>query len=326
MLDHIQDGPGMEHRHRPWHNRTPRTPEEQTTSHPPRSKPRKAHHTKTCTNPAGRTSQHVNWHTRIRRTVFFAPTSPDNCPPQEKSSEIRSTNPRPHQGPQYTGQLIGNTAHPASRRFDLNDEQLLTHLNSFAPQTTSWVMLPPPPEALLNVISALRMQRPERQWAAIEPRPPTPSGNNVGYHSFPTSTSPTLTSPASTTKSQSFGCLPEDSGSEHYPAVTSLSELRMYATKFYVSQRSSPNWGPKTLDSPQPVIWTQGSPLSTKDGQTKTRHHGVSNPCRYPSSITPQTIKSGRMQLPTAPSTWPGLPSFTYSDQVNTANPKTTPL
>ena len=214
----------------------------------------------------------------------------------------------------------------ASRRFDLTDEQLLTHLNSLAPQTTSWVMLPPPPEALLNVISALRMQRPERQWAAIEPRPPTPSGNNVGYHSFPTSTSPTLTSPASTTKSQSFGCLPKDSGSEHYPAVTSLSELRMYATKFYVSQRSSPNWGPKTLDSPQPVIWTQGSPLSTKDGQTKTRHHGVSNPCRYPSSITPQTIKSGRMQLPTAPSTWPGLPSFTYSDQVNTANPKTTPL
>lgn len=160
----------------------------------------------------------------------------------------------------------------ASRRFDLNDSQLLALLDSVAPQPLSWEMRHPPREWRLRLMSDLREQPLARPSLKTVLEPPTRFGTSVGSHSFLSSESTIHSSPASPTKSKSLGFLPKDSEMDGSHVVVNQSGLNMYATKSYTSRRRSPNWGPLTHDSPPTAAWTPGSLPYTKACQMKTLH------------------------------------------------------
>ena len=146
-------------------------------------------------------------------------------------------------GPQNT------LADMASRRFDLNDSQLLAALDHLAPQTKPWRMQHPTPAMLSCVISALQSKRPEPTWGPIVPVPPTRSGGTAGSRLYPTSGSPTHCSPVSLTKSPFSASLHNASAMADSAGVAGLSELRTFVTRYYTSRRRSPNWGPRIRDS-----------------------------------------------------------------------------
>ena len=57
----------------------------------------------------------------------------------------------------------------ASRRFDLSDAQLLSHLNCISPHSQSWKLLPLPPDMHLRVITDL--QRKHLAWPSLSSAP-----------------------------------------------------------------------------------------------------------------------------------------------------------
>lgn len=155
-----------------------------------------------------------------------------------------------------TGYIPGDRnvlADHCSRRHELSDAELLTLLTSLAPQVQPWQVRRPPPDLLSRLISALRRQRRSVQLAVREPEPPTPCGPSAGYHSWATSESKTLSSPASPTKSRYYVYSPKDYATGDYPVAVNQSDLRMYETKSFTSRRRSPNWGPLTHGIRQPA-------------------------------------------------------------------------
>jgi hypothetical protein len=172
----------------------------------------------------------------------------------------------------YVPGVLNVMADIASRRFDLTDSQLLALFDHRFPQTLSWRIRQVPPEMLSKVISALRVRRPESPSLKTEPVRLTPSGPNVGSHSFLTTDIPILSSMASTTKSKSLGFLPRGCATDGFPVVASPSDMHMFATRSFTSRRRLPNWGPPTRDSLSTDPWTPASPTSTGATTTKIPH------------------------------------------------------
>jgi hypothetical protein len=166
-----------------------------------------------------------------------------------------------------TSNVLGDVP---SRKFEWTDSQLLQFLNAKFPQDEPWQMRRLPAAWRSRLISALLTKSPAPLSLETAPRPPTASGKSAGFHSFLKTESTTLSSPASTTKSRSLGFLPRDCATDGSHVVGSPSDLTMYATRSFTSQRRSPTWGPRTPDSTNSGTWTSDSPASTGDGKIKT--------------------------------------------------------
>ena len=135
----------------------------------------------------------------------------------------------------------------ASRRFDLSSSQLLALFDSIAPQNAPWRELQVPPAQLSTVISAIRQQRQQGTSPPTAHAPPTKSGTNAGYPSFESSAWQTIPfSPASTTKSHSFGSLLTGLGTVEAAEAVTQSELSTWLTKSITLSKRSRNWGPRT--------------------------------------------------------------------------------
>ena len=143
-----------------------------------------------------------------------------------------------------TSNLLADTA---SRRFDLSDNQLLTHLDDIAPQTQPWQMLRMPPELLLRLTSALHRQRRVYMLPVNAPVPPTASGPTAGSLFSPSLEWNMIPySAVSLTKSPSYASLPNDFMTGAPAAAVSPSQLTMLLTKSSTSPKRFKNWGPRT--------------------------------------------------------------------------------
>lgn len=136
-------------------------------------------------------------------------------------------------------------ADDASRRFDLSDNQLVSHFNSNYPQPRSWQLRHLPSRTSGQLISALRKERPARLCLKAEPVPLTRSGTR---HGSPIVHRSTLTPfwKESMTKSPSSACSLPGSGTAGPLGARSRSELERYLTISYPSRRRLPAWGPLT--------------------------------------------------------------------------------
>ena len=215
-----------------------------------------------------------------------------------------------------------------SRRFDLTDEQLISLLNSLAPQKHSWQLLPCQPNMISTVMQALHKRRPVNQSITTAPRLNQQSGTASGSLSSPRSKSTIPCSAASRTKSPFYASVPPESEMVGSVAVDSPSAASMLLTRSTKSQQRSPVVGPKTPVKMRLDKSIQDSHACTEPGKTRTpppaesSHAPSSCSTKHkPSSPWPKTPHRSTWQQ----WTWPGLPSSFSSASTNGPRHATTP-
>jgi hypothetical protein len=133
-------------------------------------------------------------------------------------------------------------ADACSRLFHLSDSDFLNHMNTWFPTQPSWILVPPHPELLSAMNSALLKQRLPRASLMGDKTQTTPHGIS-GPKSVLTSTK-TRISPPSMTRS-------------HYCRSLGIkSVLEQWKAPFAPLDRRSPHWDNRTPDCYPPVNWT----------------------------------------------------------------------
>jgi hypothetical protein len=160
-------------------------------------------------------------------------------------------------------------ADTASRRFDLNDDELLSHLNTLYPQTQPWQMLPIPPELHSMLISAL-LRKPQDYTSLGNVREQRiESGPSAGSHFSQNLEWNTIPfSQVSTTKYPSYASLPNAYGTDAPAAVANPSQLTTWLTKSSTLRKRSKNWGPRILDKRKPARLIYDTATSFKPSRT----------------------------------------------------------
>jgi hypothetical protein len=132
---------------------------------------------------------------------------------------------------------LNTMADDASRLWNLNDNELLTHFNATYPQPRSWHLYQPRPEMLSAVICALHRQRSQPASFLVEPKQPTTIGT-IGFGSA----NPSKwihTSKTSTNRLPCFKSTSSDTASEPLRPVASLSDLEQWRTRYEPLARRS---------------------------------------------------------------------------------------
>lgn len=140
-----------------------------------------------------------------------------------------------------------SAADDASRRWDLNDSDLLTHFNYTYPQAVSWHMLTLQSDTTTTALTgALSRRRPVNASPSKNvPPAPLPHGRS-GRPSVPVSASHPSACPMLTPYLFS-NCLPSATATGPLPPVVDLSGLGQWRTPYKRWVRRIPSWGPRTL-------------------------------------------------------------------------------
>jgi hypothetical protein len=133
----------------------------------------------------------------------------------------------------------------ASRRWDLSDDELLTHFNLTYPQPMPWHIFHPTSAMLSAVTSALRRRRLPPESFLIAPPPLAVSGND-GRTSAERSHW-ILPSRRSPIPSPSCRSTLTDTAQASLPPAINLSALEQWRTPFAPSAKRSRQWGPSTF-------------------------------------------------------------------------------
>ena len=155
-------------------------------------------------------------------------------------------------------------ADDASRRFDLNDSQLLKLFDHKYPQTRSWQLRQLSLPTRSSLTSALQCKRPEPLSLQVEPRPPIQSGTTSGSRTWQPLGSTIPTFVTCQTQYPFYKSLLSEFETVGAAAVASRSKLRMFVMNSWPSPRRSPHWVIPTPDTPARATWTPVSPPSLK--------------------------------------------------------------
>jgi hypothetical protein len=140
---------------------------------------------------------------------------------------------------------VNAMADDASRRWDLTDDDLLTHFNTHFPQTSSWQMRTLPPATDATLIGALSNKR-ATLGSLLNDTPPPPPPGGCGRPSVPAWVSHPTDHPTLTTFLFS-NCLPSDTASGPSRPDATLSALARRKKPYERWVRRTPVWGPLTL-------------------------------------------------------------------------------
>lgn len=136
-------------------------------------------------------------------------------------------------------------ADDASRRWDLTDDDLLTHFNFVYPQALPWQMLPLHSSTNSALIGALFKKRRGPASQLVAP-PPLPARGISGLPSAaPSASTPTICRQTPSPFSKSS---PSASALVHSHPADGASSLGPWRTPSAVWARRMPHWGPWTLD------------------------------------------------------------------------------
>jgi hypothetical protein len=144
----------------------------------------------------------------------------------------------------YLPGKLNAMADDASRLWQLNNDELLTHFNSTYPQHRSWQLHHPRPEMTSAVICALHRKRSQPASFLDVPKQPTTIGA-TGSSSASRSTW-IRTSKTSKTRSPSFKSTYNATELAPLLPVANRSDLAQWRTPFVPSARRSRHWGPRT--------------------------------------------------------------------------------
>jgi hypothetical protein len=133
-------------------------------------------------------------------------------------------------------------ADDASRRWDLNDEELLTYFNSTYPQARSWQLCPLRKQVSSETTSMLCQPKSKMESVLRGLSKQTTPGK-----SGPSSVNPLTPTPAlapTKTQSQSYTCLPGDGAMAESHPLGTRSALELRRTPYVKWARRFPYWGP----------------------------------------------------------------------------------
>jgi hypothetical protein len=127
-----------------------------------------------------------------------------------------------------------------SRRWDLDDSQLLAFFNSHFPQTQPWLLCPLRPEMHLSAMLALSKKRCNLEYlkAAASPPPPTLKSGTASVNN--TSWMPTL--PRSKIQSSGFKSSLREFETAGFQPVATVSDLTQWRMPSTLLHRRSPSW------------------------------------------------------------------------------------
>ena len=134
-------------------------------------------------------------------------------------------------------------ADDASRLFNLLDAELLTHIQSLAPQNLGYQLWTPSQKIISSVISALRNKPSKPESVLVEPAPPTPHGTSGTP--TPIAWASTPFSKPSKTKYQSYKSSHNEFDLEHLHPAAIQSGLDRLKITYGSLPRRSLVWGPK---------------------------------------------------------------------------------
>jgi hypothetical protein len=140
---------------------------------------------------------------------------------------------------------INAMADDASRRWDLNDHDLLTHFNTHFLQTTSWHMRTLPSATNASLIGALSNKRATLGSLLNDTPPPSPPGG-FGRPSVPAWASSPSDRPTLTTSLFS-NCSHNATAPDPSRPDATLSDLARWRRPYERWVRRTPEWGPLTL-------------------------------------------------------------------------------
>ena len=146
----------------------------------------------------------------------------------------------------YLPGSLNSMADDASRLWNLNDAELLTHFNSHYPQTASWQLHHLTQPMSLSLTGALSRRRctPASLLSAAVPLIP----HGVSGRNFVPSSESTPHSPRSPATRYLFSnCLPTVTDTAASLAGGDRSVLAQWRTPYEAWGRRSPGWGPRTL-------------------------------------------------------------------------------
>ena len=133
-------------------------------------------------------------------------------------------------------------ADDCSRRWDLSDAQLISHFNSFYPQTSSWHLCRLRPAMLSCLTSALQRQRPELA-SMLQPKL-APIANGLSGHDFVATCIKTRSLLRSAIPPSSYKSLPSASGTADIPLAAGPLDIAQYLRPSVQWARRWPFWGP----------------------------------------------------------------------------------
>ncbi len=136
-------------------------------------------------------------------------------------------------------------ADDASRRWDLDDDALLTHFDSTYPQTTSWQLRTLSSDTNVILIGSLSKQR-ATLASLLSDAPPLPPRGGYGRRSVPAWASMATVTQAGT-PSLFCSSLPSDIAREPSPPDANPSGLARWRRPYERWVRRTPDWGPLTL-------------------------------------------------------------------------------
>ena len=152
---------------------------------------------------------------------------------------------------------LNKMADDASRRFDLSDEQLLTHFNRNYPQVLPWQQRHLRPAMRSALISSLRRRRPAPE-SFLPPRNAETKVGSSGPTTAPTSAWTPISGPKRTPWKSSWST-PTASGRANAAAAADPSRLARWIASSATWARRSPYWGPLTPGTAPTAAWTTAS-------------------------------------------------------------------
>ena len=142
-------------------------------------------------------------------------------------------------------------ADDASRRWDLDDAQLLTYFNATYPQKLPWTVstLPPPMNSVL-ISSLCRRRLPPESFLAKPGKL-----DDIGKYgaNFATASKSTPVCQVSETPYRTFKSLPAVTGMDDSPPAVNRSDLERWKMPYVRWARRFPHWGPQTPESRPPT-------------------------------------------------------------------------
>jgi hypothetical protein len=127
-----------------------------------------------------------------------------------------------------------------SRRWDLDDSQLLAHFNSVFPQTQPWQLCLLRPEMHSGAILALSKKPCKVDFLKAAALPPPPTSKS-GKH-FVNNMSWTPTFPASKIQSSGFRSSLQEFAMDGFQPAVNVSDLAQWRTPSHLLRRRSPSW------------------------------------------------------------------------------------
>ena len=175
--------------------------------------------------------------------------------------------------PSYLPGPLNTMADILSRRWDLNDSQLLHLFNTQYPQALPWTLCPPTPEMNFAVTQALLTKPCPREFHQVDApwQHPTPTSGTASVNN----TTWTPTSPLAPIQSRGYKSSLSEFATAGFQPVATLSDLAQWRMRSTQLHRRSPAWAVLTPGGPLAPTPSTPASLASSEVFPNPTHHQI---------------------------------------------------